>query len=196
MRERSPPLCLLSLSPFQRIFADSSLLDILYSMLLLISFDFECKSFRFSVHGASLCSVACALSTRGLSLVIWLWVRIFRPSTTEHPSVRWPVLCPLGGLVLPLSLGMRFRKLHRKSNCSEATSSLAANAAASFADILAADSDPAMPTDDKDVRAALVSFGAVFNKRKGDANAVVRADPNLSPVFSRPFRTTSCPPST
>ena len=97
---------------------------------------------------------------------------------------------------MPLSLGMRFRKLHRKSNCSEATSSLAANAAASFADILAADSDPAMPTDDKDVRAALVSFGAAFNKRKGDANAVVRADPNLSPIFSRPFRTTSCPPST
>ena len=31
---------------------------------------FECKSFRFSVHGASLCSVACALSTCGLSLVI------------------------------------------------------------------------------------------------------------------------------
>ena len=53
-----------------------------------------------------------------------------------------------------------------------------------------------MPTDDKDVRAALVSFGAAFNKRKGDANAVVRADPNLSPIFSRPFRTTSCPPST
>ena len=31
-----------------------------------------------------------------------------------------------------LSLGLRFRKLHRKSNCSEATSSLAANAAASL----------------------------------------------------------------
>jgi len=73
---------------------------------------------------------------------------------------------------------------------------MAANAAASFADILAAESDPAMPTDDKDVRAALVSFGAAFNKRKGDANAVVRADPNLSLIFSRPFRTTSCPPST
>ena len=101
MRERSPPLCLLSLSPFQRIFADSSLLDILYSMLLLISFDFECKVFGFRFtelpsvqwlvlcplvglvlslslgphippvyHGASLCSVACALSTWGLSLVI------------------------------------------------------------------------------------------------------------------------------
>ncbi len=36
-----------------------------------------------------------------------------------------------------------------------------------------------MPTDDKDVRAALDSFGAVFNKRKGDANVVVRADPHL-----------------
>jgi hypothetical protein len=73
---------------------------------------------------------------------------------------------------------------------------MAANAAASFADILAAESDYTMPTGDKDVRAALASFGAVFNKRKGDANAVVRADPNLSPIFSRPFRTTSCPPST
>ena len=53
---------------------------------------------------------------------------------------------------------------------------MAANAAASFADILAAESDYVMPTDDKDVRDALDSFGAVFNKRKGDANVVVRAD--------------------
>ena len=53
---------------------------------------------------------------------------------------------------------------------------MAANAAASFADILAAESDYNLPADDKDVRVALDSFGAIFNKRKGDASDATRAD--------------------
>jgi hypothetical protein len=53
---------------------------------------------------------------------------------------------------------------------------MAANAAASFAYFLAAETDYVMPTDDKDVRDTLDSFGVVFNKRKGDANVAVRAD--------------------
>ena len=68
---------------------------------------------------------------------------------------------------------------------------MAADAAPSFADILAAESVYDMPADEMDVRAALDSFGAVFNKRKGDAQDAIRADPHLSPIFSRPFRTTS-----
>ena len=50
------------------------------------------------------------------------------------------------------------------------------NLAPSFADLLAADSDFAMPTTDKDVQAALDSFGATFKKTRGDANVAVRAE--------------------
>jgi hypothetical protein len=53
---------------------------------------------------------------------------------------------------------------------------MAADAAASFADILAAESDYVMPSGDGDVKAALESFGVVFNKRPGDANVKIRAD--------------------
>ena len=53
---------------------------------------------------------------------------------------------------------------------------MAANAAPSFADILAAESAYDMPADDKGVRVALDSFGAVFIKRKGDSSDAVRAD--------------------
>ena len=49
---------------------------------------------------------------------------------------------------------------------------MAAAPAKSFADILAADSNYVMPTTDKEVQAALASFGADFNKKKGDANIV------------------------
>ena len=62
------------------------------------------------------------------------------------------------------------------SNCSATNFSMAANAAPSFADILAADSAYDMPADDKGVRVALDSFGVVFIKRKGDASDAVRAD--------------------
>ena len=40
---------------------------------------------------------------------------------------------------------------------------MAADAAASFADILAAESDYVMPSSDGEVKAALESFGVVFN---------------------------------
>ena len=50
------------------------------------------------------------------------------------------------------------------------------NLAPSFAVLLAADSDFAMPTTDKDVQAALDSFGAIFKKTRGDANIAVRAE--------------------
>jgi hypothetical protein len=53
---------------------------------------------------------------------------------------------------------------------------MAADAAASFADILAAESDYVMPSSDGDVKAALESFGVVFNKRPGDAHVKTRAD--------------------
>ena len=53
---------------------------------------------------------------------------------------------------------------------------MAAAPARSFADILAADSNYVMPTTDKEVQAALASFGADFNKKKGDANIATRAD--------------------
>ena len=51
---------------------------------------------------------------------------------------------------------------------------MAASAAASFADILAAESDYVMPTNDKDVQAALASFGTVFKKNSNDANVALR----------------------
>ena len=41
---------------------------------------------------------------------------------------------------------------------------MAANPAPTFADMLAADSDFVMPTTDKDVRAALDSFGADYKR--------------------------------
>ena len=50
------------------------------------------------------------------------------------------------------------------------------NLAPSFADLLAADSDFVMPTTDKEVQAALDSFGAIFKKTRGDANVAVRAE--------------------
>ncbi len=53
---------------------------------------------------------------------------------------------------------------------------MAANPAPSFADILAAESNFVMPSTDMEVQAALASFGADFNKRKGDANIATRAD--------------------
>ena len=53
---------------------------------------------------------------------------------------------------------------------------MAANPAASFADILAAESDFVMLTNDKDVQAALASFGAFFQKKHRDANIVDRAE--------------------
>ena len=53
---------------------------------------------------------------------------------------------------------------------------MAAKPAASFADILAAESDYVMPTNDLGVQAALVSFGAVFKKLRNDANVAARAD--------------------
>ena len=53
---------------------------------------------------------------------------------------------------------------------------MAANAAPSFADTLAAESNYVMPSTDKEVQAALASFGAVFNKKKGDANIAMRVD--------------------
>ncbi len=53
---------------------------------------------------------------------------------------------------------------------------MAANPAPSFADILAAELDYVMPAIDKEVQAALVSFGADFKKQKGDANVAMRAD--------------------
>ena len=71
---------------------------------------------------------------------------------------------------------------------------MAADAAASFADILAAESDYVMPSSDGDVKAALESFGVVFNRRPGDAHIKTRADllaglallhthhPNLAPM--------------
>ena len=53
---------------------------------------------------------------------------------------------------------------------------MAANPAPSFADILAAESNYVMPSTDKEVQAALISFGADFNRKKGDANIATRAD--------------------
>ena len=53
---------------------------------------------------------------------------------------------------------------------------MAANPAPSFAHILAAESDYVMPATDKEVQAALVSFGADFKKQKGEANVAMRAD--------------------
>ena len=53
---------------------------------------------------------------------------------------------------------------------------MAANPALSFADILAAESIYVMPATDKEVQAALTSFGADFIKKKGDANIAMRAD--------------------
>ena len=153
------------------------------------------KSFRFSVHGASLCSVACARPLVGLVLSLSLGPHI-PPVFLGAFLCAWLVLCPLVGSVLSLSLEPRFRICIVKQLFCDKNFSMAANAAASFADILAAESDYNLPADDKDVRVALDSFGAVFNKRKGDANAVVRADPIPSPIFSRPFQTTSCPPPT
>ena len=53
---------------------------------------------------------------------------------------------------------------------------MAAPVAPTFADMLAADSDFVMPTDDKDVQAALTSFGAVFKTTRGDPHIASRAD--------------------
>ncbi len=50
---------------------------------------------------------------------------------------------------------------------------MATNPAASFADILAEESDFVMPTNDKDARAALASFGAVSEKNFNNAKVAV-----------------------
>ena len=63
---------------------------------------------------------------------------------------------------------------------------MAANPAASFADILAAVSDHVMPTNDKDAQAALASFGAVSKNNRSDANVVV-----FSQVWRCSTRTTT-----
>lgn len=53
---------------------------------------------------------------------------------------------------------------------------MADNLAPSFADLLSADSESVMPTSDKDVQAALASFGAVFRKTNSPAHIVARAE--------------------
>ncbi len=69
-----------------------------------------------------------------------------------------------------------------RADCSTTTVIMAANPAASFVDILAAEirnsseSDCVMPTNEKDVQAVLASFGEVFKKNRIDANVAVRAD--------------------
>ena len=51
-----------------------------------------------------------------------------------------------------------------------------ANIGPTFADMLPADSEFVMPTSDKDVQAALVSFGAVFKTTRGDTHISERAE--------------------
>ncbi len=53
---------------------------------------------------------------------------------------------------------------------------MAAPVAPTFADMLAAESDFVMPTDDQGVQAALTSFGAIFKKTRGDPHIATRAD--------------------
>ena len=53
---------------------------------------------------------------------------------------------------------------------------MAANPAPTFADMLAADSDFVMPTTDKDVRAALDSFGADYKRTRGGTHEADRSE--------------------
>ena len=53
---------------------------------------------------------------------------------------------------------------------------MAANPALSFADILAAESEYAMPATDSEIQAALLSFGATFKTTRGKVHAAARAD--------------------
>jgi hypothetical protein len=53
---------------------------------------------------------------------------------------------------------------------------MSANPALSFADILAAESDYALPATDAEVQAALVSYGAIFKTTKSKLQVAARAD--------------------
>ncbi len=130
------------------------------------------KSFQFSVLGAPP-GTACTLPTCGLCLAAACWDRIFCPSTfgaSPWRSLYSVGVCPLVGFVLLSFVGIAYR--------SATTVIMAANTAASFADILAAELDYVIPTNhvtnDKDVQATLASFGAVFNKTRNDAKVAVR----------------------
>jgi hypothetical protein len=70
--------------------------------------NFECKSFRLSVHGAFLCSGPVLCPLVGLDLSLSLGPHI--PPVCHGASLcSGPVLCPLVGLDLSLSLGTRLR---------------------------------------------------------------------------------------